>query len=160
MYSFGHRNPQGLTWDDKGNLWSTEHGPSGGQLGTGNDELTVVSAGKNYGWPTIQGDQARQGMETPVINATSSVTWAPSGTAFLNGSIFFTGLRGNALYEAILDGTKVKEIKTHFKGKFGRLREVVVGPGNMLYITTSNRDGRGIPGFDDDRIIRVNPEKL
>ncbi|MBI2034552.1 MAG: PQQ-dependent sugar dehydrogenase [Candidatus Levybacteria bacterium] len=153
VYSYGHRNPQGLTWDNNGNLWETEHGQNA------TDELNLIEIGKNYGWPTIRGTQAKNGMITPVIQSGSD-TWAPSGAAYLNGSIYFSGLRGNALYQAVLNSTSVKELKTHFKKEFGRIREVIVGPDNMLYITTSNRDGRGIPGFDDDRIIRVNPQKL
>lgn len=174
IYSYGHRNPQGIAWDDQGRLWATEHGPSGGKLGTGNDEINLIEAGKNYGWPIIQGSQTRKNMVTPVLNSTPSITWAPSGAAYLNGSIYFAGLRGQALYEAVIDNTvilsqaknlsqtvKIKELKTHFKKEFGRLRELIIGPDNMLYITTSNRDGRGIPDLlNDDRIIRVNPEKL
>jgi glucose/arabinose dehydrogenase len=66
-YSYGHRNPQGLAWDSVGRLWATEHGPSGGSLGTGNDEVNLIGSGKNYGWPTIQGTQSQNGLETPVL---------------------------------------------------------------------------------------------
>lgn len=169
VYSYGHRNPQGLTWDSNGNLWETEHGQNA------TDEVNKIDAGKNYGWPIIRGDQKQSGMVLPILQSGND-TWAPSGAAFLNGSIYFSGLRGTTLYEAVLDNNviltrqlagknlsqpvRIKELKTHLKGEFGRIREVIVGPDNMLYITTSNRDGRGIPAFDDDRIIRVNPKKL
>lgn len=156
IYSFGHRNPQGIDWDKSGNLWSTEHGRSGIQSGL--DELNIIEAGKNYGWPEIQGDQEKSGMVTPVVNS-GSTTWAPAGAAFVGDSLFFAGLRGQTLYQALINDKNVS-IKEFFKGQFGRLREVVVGPDNMLYVTTSNRDGRGNPSSTDDRIIRVNPKKL
>ncbi|HEY4694490.1 MAG TPA: PQQ-dependent sugar dehydrogenase [Candidatus Nanoarchaeia archaeon] len=152
VYSWGHRNPQGLAWDDLGRLWATEHG----QIAT--DELNLIVPGKNYGWPTIVGDQTQDGMENPVVHS-GDANWAPSGAAFYKGSVFFTGLRGQALYEAVIDGDKVT-IKEHLKGEVGRIRDVVVGPDEFLYISTSNRDGRNVPTADDDRILRVNPQKL
>lgn len=157
VYSYGHRNPQGLAWDATGQLWETEHGPSGGNLGTGNDEVNKMIMGKNYGWPIIQGNQTKSGMEVPIKNSTPTTTWAPAGAAFYKGKIFFGGLRGQALFELNLQGLELKE---HFKNEFGRIRDVVLGPDNMLYITTSNRDGRGYPNPSDDKIIRINPEKL
>ena len=150
VYSYGHRNPQGIAWDSTGVLWETEHGS------TNTDELNVIEIGKNYGWPETRGDQTRAGMVLPVIQS-GSQTWAPRGAAFLNGSIFFTGLRGSALYEYKIGEQKLIE---HFKNENGRLRDVVVGPDGMLYITTSNKDGRGNINSGDDKIIRVNPQKL
>ena len=152
IFSYGHRNPQGIAWDSQDRLWETEHG------NTATDELNLIEIGKNFGWPTIRGDQTQEGMKSPIIHS-GSETWAPAGAAFLNGSIFFAGLRGQALFEAKIENGSVTLVE-HLKGQFGRLREVVVGPDNMLYITTSNRDGRGVPTADDDRIIRVNPTKL
>lgn len=161
VYSYGHRNPQGIVWDSNGNLWETEHGPSGGSLGTGNDEVNFIELGKNYGWPVIQGDQVKQGMVTPIKNSTPQLSWAPAGAAFIGNSFFYGGLKGQTLYEAIIEGNKITEFKEHFKGKYGRIREVIGGPPDgMLYITTSNRDGRGRPAETDDRVIRINPEKL
>ncbi len=98
-------------------------------------------------------------MVTPIIESGRSDTWAPAGLAYLNGKFYFTGLRGEALYEVTLTGGSVN-LKTHFKGQFGRLREVILGPDGMFYITTSNLDGRGNPQSGDDKIIRVNPDKL
>lgn len=150
IYSYGHRNPQGLSWDERGRLWETEHGAQA------TDELNLIAAGQNYGWPTIRGDEKRTGMETPIINS-GSETWAPAGAAYLEGSIFFGGLKGEALFEY-----RVKENKLvkYLKGKLGRIRDVVLGPDGMLYIATSNRDGRGVPGSEDDKIFRINPKKL
>lgn len=152
-YSYGHRNPQGLSWDQEGNLWATEHGRSG--VLSGFDELNLIEKGKNYGWPTIQGDKTNPGMEAPKLNSGASTTWAPAGAVFIGNSLFFGGLRGQALYEAVIDGEKIT-LKEHFKNQFGRIRDVTLGPDNFLYITTSNKDGRGNPATDDDRIIRIN----
>lgn len=157
VYSYGHRNVQGLTWDESGNLWATEHGRSGALSGL--DEINLIEMGKNYGWPDIQGSETREGMETPVRNS-GNTTWAPAGAAYLNGSIYFGGLRGQALYEAVVEGEQIKEIKEHFKGQFGRIRAVVLGADNTLYISTSNLDGRGSPNQGDDRVLRVDPSQL
>ena len=157
VYSYGHRNPQGIAWNTTGQLWETEHGRS---APTGLDEINLIESGKNYGWPTIQGNETRPGMVTPVRNSGPTTTWAPSGAAFIDNSFFYAGLRGQTLYEAVINNNQVTELKEHFKGEFGRIREVIVGPDGMLYITTSNRDDRGQPGSEDDRVIRVDPENL
>ena len=158
VYSYGHRNAQGLAWGPNGTLWATEHGRSG--VLSGLDELNLIEIGKNYGWPVIQGDETRKNMVTPKINSGPFTTWAPAGAAYINGSVFFGGLKGQTLYEAVIKNDEVATIKEHFKKEFGRIRDVVVGPDNLLYITTSNRDGRGTPKPNDDKIIRVNPQKL
>jgi glucose/arabinose dehydrogenase len=155
VYSFGHRNSQGIVWDNQGQLWATEHGRSG--VLSGLDELNLIEKGKNYGWPEIQGDEKKAGMESPIVHSGPNETWAPSGVAFWDNSLFFGGLRGEALYEAkILKDNKVS-LKIHFQKEFGRIRAVVLGPDGYLYITTSNTDGRGNPKLKDDKIIRINP---
>lgn len=156
VYSNGQRNPQGICWNSQGQLYSTEHGPSGNPSGM--DELNLIRPGQNYGWPTIMGNQSAPNMQSPLIQSGND-TWAPSGAACINDSVFFGGLRGEALYQAVVRGDNV-QLLTHFKGEFGRIREVIQGPDGMLYITTSNRDGRGSPMSGDDKIIRVNPDKL
>lgn len=158
VWSYGHRNPQGLAWDAEGRLWSTEHGPSG--FGSGYDELNLIMPGANYGWPEIQGDEKLEGMVSPVIQSGGSVTWAPGDVEYLDGKLYFTGLRGSALYVVSLDGERVTGFDTFFSGEYGRLRAVRLGPDGYLYVTTSNRDGRGNPGADDDLILRVNPNLL
>lgn len=155
IFSFGHRNPQGIAWDKNGNLWSTEHGPSG--VETGNDEFNRIELGKNYGWPDIRGKKTKAGMEIPVLESGFLNAWAPAGLAYLKDKFYFAGLRGVALYQLDENGAN---LKTYLKGEYGRLREVVVGPDNMLYVTTSNQDGRGIPKVGDDKILRINPSKL
>lgn len=158
VYSYGNRNSQGITWDDKGRLWSTEHGPSGDP--PGHDEVNLIEKGKNYGWPRIIGKETREGMVTPIIQSGFSDTWAPAGVAYWNRRLFFGGLRGEALYEAaILEDNKLS-LKEHFKNEYGRIRAVKLGPDGYLYISTSNHDGRGDVREGDDKIIRLNPEQF
>jgi glucose/arabinose dehydrogenase len=154
VYSYGNRNSQGLAWDNEGRLWATEHGRSG--LQSGLDELNLIEKGKNYGWPTIQGDEKRTGMETPVVNSGPSYTWAPAGAAFYKGNVLFTGLRGEALYQYDVGTGRLAE---HLKGQFGRLRALVIHDG-WLYLSTSDRDGRGTARPGDDRIIRIAPDEI
>ena len=160
VYSYGHRNPQGLAWDNQGRLWETEHGSST------RDEINLIQPGKNYGWPVVRGDEIAAGMVSPVLHSGDD-TWAPSGLAYLPsagseqamGSLYFAGLRGQTLYQAVLKGDKV-ELKTHLVKDFGRLRDVIAGPDGLLYLFTNNRDGRGLPAGDDDLLIRVDPAQL
>lgn len=153
IYSYGHRNPQGLAWDTSGQLWATEHGPSGTQ--TGYDELNKIEKGGNYGWPTIKGDQTQTGLITPILNSGSKETWAPSGLAFYKGLLIFSGLRGQSLYSAQVTNGQVGELTSSLRQKYGRLRAVVAGPDGFLYISTSNTDGRGTPKPGDDKIIKI-----
>jgi glucose/arabinose dehydrogenase len=164
-YSYGHRNPQGLAWQPgTGRLYATEHGPTGDQ---GRpcclDEVNLIEPGRNYGWPVVAGDQTREGMESPLLHSGTNGTWAPGGATFVThgpwtDSLLFTGLRGQALYRLTLDPDvprRVLNLETLFQGQFGRLRDVVEGPEGALYLLTSNRDGRGRPGPEDDRVIRL-----
>lgn len=157
VYSYGHRNPQGLAWDSQGNLWATEHGRSG--VLSGYDELNKIEKGKNYGWPNIQGDEMEGEMVIPALHSGANSTWAPASAAFVNGSVFFGGLKGAALYEAVLPTVygEAPTLKTHLLNKYGRIRAVVVSPDKKtLFITTSNKDGRGSVKAGDDKIIRVD----
>jgi glucose/arabinose dehydrogenase len=158
VYSYGHRNPQGIAWDAAGRLWSNEHGPSGSR--SGNDEINLIEAGGNYGWPDSVGDSVESGTIAPVVDSGSDTTWAPGGLAYFDGRLFMTGLRGSRLYEATLSGTEVIDWEEHFVDAFGRLRDITVGPDGFLYLTTSNRDGRGDPAEADDRVFRINPDRL
>jgi glucose/arabinose dehydrogenase len=158
VYSYGHRNPQGLAWDQRGQLWATEHGRSGAQSGF--DELNNIDKGVNYGWPSIQGAQMAASMRAPAIHSGASETWAPGGAVYFDGHILFVGLRGESLYAAEIDGGEVRDITAYLRGEYGRLRTVALGPEGMLYILTSNRDGRGTPARNDDRIIRIDPASL
>lgn len=155
VYSYGHRNPQGITWDSEGNLWATEHGPSGSQ--TGHDELNKIEKGANYGWPLIRGNQSQANMKTPILNSGDDETWAPSGITFANGHLFFTGLRGQSLYISKVENGQAGSLSTYLRQKYGRLRTVVVGPDGYLYASTNNTDGRGAKKPNDDKIIRIKP---
>jgi len=159
LYSYGHRNPQGLAWDSDGNLWETEHGPTGEEGVCCRDEVNRIEAGKNYGWPTIVGDQTRNGMLAPALQSGSD-TWAPASAAIVGDKLFFGGLRGEALYSATISDGSITDLVENFKGEFGRIRTVRVGPDGMLYLTTSNRDDRGEPKTGDDKIIRIDPKQL
>jgi glucose/arabinose dehydrogenase len=154
VWSYGHRNPQGLAWDDDGRLWSTEHGRSG--ILSGYDEVNLIEKGKNYGWPVIQGDETRVGMLSPSAHSGPDVTWAPAGIAYLKGRLFFAGLRGRALYAVELSDGKIKSVADLLKDRYGRLRAVAVGPEEFLYFSTSNTDGRGSRIAGDDKILRIN----
>ncbi|MBI2869416.1 MAG: PQQ-dependent sugar dehydrogenase [Chloroflexi bacterium] len=157
VYSYGHRNPQGLAWQPgTGRLYATEHGPAG------RDEVNFIEPGKNYGWPGITGDETRAGMEPPVRHS-GSETWAPSGAAFARsgqwaGSLLFTGLRGQSLYRLSLDPTDPRRVVAFEKlltGRYGRLRDIVAGPDGAVYILTSNRDGRGSVRPGDDKLLKL-----
>lgn len=163
VYSYGHRNPQGLAWQPgTGRLYETEHGPSG-EKGCCQDEVNLIEAGKNYGWPAISGNESREGMVTPILQSGDTVTWAPGGATFVSrgpwaGSLLFTGLRGQALYRLSLDPQDPRKVQTFeslFEQQYGRLRDVAEGPDGSLYVLTSNRDGRGNPGPEDDRVLRL-----
>ncbi len=158
VYSYGHRNPQGIDWDDNGNLWATEHGRSGGFSGF--DEINLIVSGGNYGWPTIQGDETQEGMIAPIIHSGATTTWAPGSIQVIDGFIYFSGLRGSALYRGEIRNNTIDEVSAYYKDEYGRLREVFAGENGLLYITTSNLDGRGNPAPADDRIIQINTSKL
>ena len=152
VWSYGHRNPQGITWDDQGRMWSTEHGPSGSA--TGRDELNRIQKGKNYGWPAITGTERRDGMQTPVVQSGDNDTWAPGAIVYANDSLYFTGLRGQTLYQGVIAADSTVDMRRHFTGQYGRLRAVTQF-NDALLVSTSNTDGRGSPDDTDDVIMRI-----
>lgn len=171
VYSLGHRNPQGLVFHPTtGALYSTEHGPGD------NDEVNLIVAGRNFGWPTVHGAcdddtgserafcRANDVIEplatwTPTIAPTGADIYASNLIPQWRGSLLFTTLNGRALYRLTLspDGQRVTDRETLYQSDYGRLRDVLVGPDGSVYLATSNRDGRGNPAADDDRILRIRP---
>lgn len=150
VWSYGHRNPQGIAWDSEGRLWSVEHGQSS------QDELNLIERGGNYGWPIVRGDETKDGMRAPVAHSGDSDTWAPSGLAYHDGYLYFAGLRGQSLYRAELAEGERVTLSQLFSQEYGRLRAVTAHE-DAIYFSTSNRDGRGSPVDDDDRILQFQP---
>jgi len=164
IWTYGHRNSQGMDWQPGSNLmFQTEHGPSGFDGPGGGDEVNIVEKGKNYGWPTIHHKQTASGLESPLLEYTPAC--APASGSFYRGSVFpdfkgnffFGCLAGERLIRVVLDGRRVVSQEDLVKN-YGRIREVAEGPDGYLYFSTSNRDGRGKPAPDDDRILRLVKE--
>ncbi len=130
------------------------------------DEINLIIAEANYGWPDIVGDEAKEGLEKPILH-TEEDAWAPSGAEFYdgdripqwNGKYFVATLRGTHLHmiEFDLESNSVISHKELFQDQFGRIRGVQTGPDGFLYMLTSNQDGRGTPKLNDDKILRVVP---
>lgn len=169
IYSFGHRNPQGIDWHPvSGLMVETEHGPSGYDGRRGGDEVNIIQKGKNYGWPTISYEQKQDGLLSPNIVYFDSI--APGSGSFYNSSAipqfqnnyFIGALRGEAIYQVFFDEAGQKILKNEkLEGiNFGRIREVIMGPDGALYFSTSNKDGNGKPGSEDDRIYRIIADNI
>ena len=164
IWSYGHRNAQGLDWQPGTNLMvQTEHGPSGFDGPGGGDEVNIVERGKNYGWPLIHHSESAEGLQSPLLEFTPAVAPA-SGTFYrgrlfpqLRGNFLFGCLRGLNLMRLVLNGREVVSHEPLLKERYGRIREVTEGPDGAIYISTSNRDGRGTPAGDDDRILKLTP---
>ncbi|MGF2618318.1 sorbosone dehydrogenase family protein [Rossellomorea vietnamensis] len=148
MFSYGHRNPQGMAWSESGELYSTEHGPSA------MDEINLIKAGANYGWPVITGDEEQEGMQPPVIHSGSD-TWAPSGAAINENQLYFAALRGEGVKRLSLDSGEVEDVLSGF----GRVRDVYI-EGDTLYFVSNNTDGRGNPAEGDDKLYSVPLSQL
>ncbi|MGG1572540.1 PQQ-dependent sugar dehydrogenase [Fictibacillus sp. NRS-1165] len=143
VYSYGHRNPQGLAWDHNGKLYSSEHGQ------TAHDEINLIEPGKNYGWPVIEGSQQAPNMVSPLFQSGDD-TWAPSGIAIKNNKMYVANLRGESIL--VVDLTD-QTVETFFKNA-GRMRDVLIED-RSIYSITNNRDGRGNPREGDDKLIKL-----
>jgi quinoprotein glucose dehydrogenase len=166
VYSLGHRNVQGFAWHpDTGELFASEHGPSGEDGLRAHDEINLIAKDGNYGWPLVVGAPRRSGLIDPLVSWNERTT-PPSGMAFWRGALYVATLRSQALVRIALSragGTwRVEAIERWFddgeRPRYGRLRDAVVGPDGALYVLTNNRDGRGSPRAGDDRILRIAAE--
>lgn len=173
VFSYGHRNPQGIAWHPvTGDLFISEHGPSGEFGHIAHDEINVVIRGRNYGWPEVIGASSTEPYTDPLI--VWKKTTPPSGISFytgnllkhLTGDLFVATLRSQSLIRIRLmkenTGYKAGKIERWFArnysdGVFGRIRDVQEGPDGALYFLTNNRDGRGNPRPGDDKIYRILP---
>jgi glucose/arabinose dehydrogenase len=152
VWTMGHRNVQGLAFDGSGRLWASEFGQDTW------DELNRIDEGRNYGWPLVEGKggTADDGFRNPFVQWRTEHA-SPSGLAYLDGSLWMASLRGQRLWRIPVRGDGVGRPRDFFVGGYGRMRTVVVAPDGDLWVTTSNRDGRGNPSPGDDRILEVAP---
>lgn len=154
VWSLGHRNVQGIAFDDAGRLWASEFGKNAF------DELNLIEKGTNYGWPEVEGkatsDEDRDRYRDPqVVWETQDAS--PSGLAYLDGHLWLASLKGERLWRVTASGATASDPSAFFVGEYGRMRTVVVAPDGRLWVTTSNRDGRGDPQSGDDQILLVDP---
>jgi glucose/arabinose dehydrogenase len=147
VYSYGHRNPQGLAWNGAGELFVGEHGQ------IGHDEINLIKPGANYGWPLISGNEKRAGMEMPVLDSGSD-TWAPSGVAFAGRELLVAALGKRGLY--VFD-EEARALKLVFSSG-DRLRDVMP-LGRDIYVITTNRSPRAQGPSKGDRLLRLSPKR-
>jgi glucose/arabinose dehydrogenase len=152
VWSIGHRNVQGLAWDGVGRLWATEFGQDRF------DEVNLIRRGANYGWPEVEGRGSTGGgrFTNPAVTWSTSDA-SPSGAAIRGGTLYIGALQGRAVLRIRLRGDSATKRSSLLDGRYGRIRTVVRAPDGSLWVTTSNRDGRGDPGGGDDRIVRLVP---
>ncbi len=152
VYTLGHRNPQGLAWTEDGTMFAPEFGQNAF------DEVNLIEAGNNYGWPDVEGVGDTRGGEftNPLVTWSTSES-SPSGAAIVGDVLYVGALGGQKLWRIPIEGDGLGEPQALLDGTYGRLRTVVAAPDGSLWITTSNRDGRGAPTDADDQILRLPP---
>lgn len=149
VYTYGHRNVQGLAWDDKQRLFAAEFGQDTW------DELNAIKPGDNYGWPEAEGKSNNSEYHNPIAQWGTDDA-SPSGIAYAEGAIWMAGLKGERLWRIPLKGTEASaDPQSFLQGEYGRLRTVASAGGDKLWLVTSNTDGRGDPQEGDDRILEV-----
>ena len=149
VYSYGHRNVQGLAWDDEQRLFASEFGQDTW------DELNAIKPGADYGWPAAEGRTSDPRFQNPIAQWHTDDA-SPSGIAYVHGVIWMAGLKGQRLWRIPLKGTAAAAAPQAFlTGAYGRLRTVVPAAGDRIWLVTSNTDGRGKPGKTDDRLLEV-----
>lgn len=166
VWSYGHRNPQGIHWDSAGNMYETEHGPSTFDGPPGGDEVNRIVKGENYGWPLVSHEETREGTVAPLLVFTPAEAPASavvySGKLFpqFKGNLFFGALVGEGLMRIVFNAPdSVARYEKLAEVDLGRIREVTEGPDGAIYFSTSNKDGRGSPAQSDDRIFRIVPKE-
>jgi glucose/arabinose dehydrogenase len=166
IWAYGSRNAQGIDFQPGTNLlWETEHGPSGFDGPGGGDEVNIIERGKNYGWPVVHHQATHEGMESPLLEYTpacapgSGMFYRGSKLSQFTGNFFFGCLRGERIIRVVTNGRQVVSQENLLEKKYGRIRDIAEGPDGYIYFSTSNRDGRGTPATDDDRILRLAPVK-
>jgi glucose/arabinose dehydrogenase len=148
VWSYGHRNVEGVTFDDRGRLWASEFGDKGA------DELNLIQPGKDYGWPAVEGSDGQGGFTDPLAEWPVDQC-SPSGIAVSAGRAWLGALQGECVWSVVLDGRDRGRAERHLSGQYGRIRSVAAAPDGSLWVTTSNRDGRADPRPGDDRILHV-----
>jgi glucose/arabinose dehydrogenase len=148
VWTYGHRNVQGLVFDRAGRLWASEFGQNRF------DEVNLIQAGRDYGWPTVEGPSDDSRFAAPLVTWSTSDA-SPSGVTIAGSTLYVAALRGQRLWQVPLEGDRTGSPRATLEGEYGRLRAVEVAPDGSLWILTSNRDGRGDPTGDDDRILRL-----
>ncbi|MFC8711610.1 PQQ-dependent sugar dehydrogenase [Streptomyces sp. NPDC057197] len=149
VYSYGHRNVQGLAWDGRQRLFASEFGQDTW------DELNAIVPGGDYGWPKAEGRSGDRRYRDPVAQWHTDQA-SPSGIAYAGGSIWMAGLKGERLWRIPLRGTAASAAPQSFlTGEYGRLRTVAPAGDGRLWLVTSNTDGRGSPKKGDDRILEI-----
>ncbi|WP_316781755.1 PQQ-dependent sugar dehydrogenase [Streptomyces sasae] len=149
VYSYGHRNVQGLAWDDRQRLFASEFGQDTW------DELNAIKPGGDYGWPNAEGRSDDPKYVNPIAEWHTDDA-SPSGIAYVDGVIWMAALKGQRLWRIPLDGTTAAaEPQAFLTGEYGRLRTVVAAGGDKVWLVTSNTDGRGKPKAADDRILEL-----
>ncbi|WP_367137364.1 PQQ-dependent sugar dehydrogenase [Saccharothrix sp. HUAS TT1] len=149
VWTYGHRNVQGLAFDGQGRLWQAELG------NTVMDELNLSQRGGNYGWPACEGTSGNCSGYVAPKRTWSTANASPSGIAIVNDALYVAALRGSRLYRLQISGTSVGSETTHFQGTYGRLRTVEPAPDGSLWLTTSNGDGDSTPNNSSTRVLRV-----
>jgi glucose/arabinose dehydrogenase len=149
VFTYGHRNVEGIAWDASGRMYATEFGQN--RL----DEINRIERGRNYGWPEVEGTGGGDKYTDPLLTWTTAEA-SPSGLAYARGSLWAGALGGERLWQVPLgrDGSVSRPI-AHFEGTYGRLRAVVAAPDGSLWVTTSDRDGRGRVHPGDDKILVI-----
>jgi glucose/arabinose dehydrogenase len=147
VWSWGHRNVQGIAWAPDGRMYASEFGQNTW------DELNLIQPGRNYGWPVVEGRAGRSGFVDPLVQwATSDAS--PSGIAIADGAVYLAALRGQSLWRVPLRANGVGEPERLLRGQYGRLRDAVADVNGRLWVVTSNTF-RGTPRDRDDQVLAV-----